>query len=1455
MSVIFRDVETRSVLNLAKVGAWRYAGDPSTEVLCLAYAVDDAPVRVWTPGQPIPEEFNIASADPAWLIVAHNDQFESAIEERILIPRHGWPIVPIERHRCTMAMALAAALPGALDSAAAALGFALRKDADGARLMRAMARPRKTRPDEDPAAAHWHDDPERRARLHEYCARDVALERELFRRLPLLSDAEQALWALDATINRRGFPVDIKLAEAAQKIVVNAQKAIDAEVAELTDGVITSIGQVGRVQKYLEDHGHSVKGVTKRSVSAVLAHGPGETVARLLRLRQEGGKASANKLGTLIAMQNAGRLQGTMKFHGAATGRWSGAGFQPHNLARDQPTDSDATISAVLSGDLEKVRAIGPPLEVIGSLSRSLICAAPGKVLIGADFSAVESRVLAWLAGEEWKLDVYRRFDTTGDPAIEPYCVTASRVLRRTVTPDHEEDRQLGKFTDLAFGFGGALGAFRRIAPDADFTDAEVETFKQQWRASHPKIITYWGHLHRALLSAVRTGTPATFKNLRAAMRAGNLHLFLPGGRALTYPEARIVPGQFSDEIEFKDNVRGGWLAQRGWHGSFVENVVQAISRDLLANAMPKLEAAGYPIVLHVHDEIVSEVPEGFGDPDEFARLMTVLPEWAAGLPLIAKASRRQRYAKAKNGAADSAVPSISPNAVKSTETAAANPPESRSVEANPTPENAPLDAQPASEPMPPARDKEDAAASESDSAGDETCEFLAAMFDGYEGAIYLSSLANSADKHLEGPEEHALTRDPAAVRAFLRRDRPRRAVYFCVSTVRPGSATRSTETLAELCGLHVDVDLKDVTVGLPEIDEALRRVALPPTAVVASGRGLHAYWRFRRGIPTTRENVERVKALLRLLADHLGGDLSCAEPARLMRLPGSHNTKDGAWIPVRVVRSTPVRYEIDELEAWLERTDAPLLSRKPSGKNDYSSESAGPTDVDARLAAMTHRGGNGTSVHETQLSVSAALLNRGFQVDLVTEILVHETRRAAGADGAGWDWRREERDIRGMCATWLRKNPELAADATAPLIVTAPPIAATVANEGMPDAGSDDGAFAETAAPKTAGTQADGGSEYERMMAGGARAQKNEEEQEAKAPPLVFIDMSRWDDEPTPEQEWIVYNRIPRRECVLFSGEGGAGKSIEQLHLSAAAVLKLDWLGTTPEQGPAIFIDAEDDVKVLHRRTKAIAAHYGATITEMIKGGLHLVSWRGCDAALAVARNGKIEPTPLYKRLLEAAGDIKPTIIGIAASANVFAGNENDRAQVQQFIGLLTRVAMVADGSVVLISHPSLAGINTETGLSGTTQWHNSVRARYFMRGVKPEAGEPLDTDLREIVFKKNNYGSISESIVLRWSNGLFLPVSGAPADQAAKEAIAQEVFLEMLLRLRAQNRYVSDKPSANYAPATFAKEQETRRAGLTKNDLARAMRLLFQRNVIWNEPVDDKPSRRASYRIAPKT
>jgi RecA-family ATPase len=356
------------------------------------------------------------------------------------------------------------------------------------------------------------------------------------------------------------------------------------------------------------------------------------------------------------------------------------------------------------------------------------------------------------------------------------------------------------------------------------------------------------------------------------------------------------------------------------------------------------------------------------------------------------------------------------------------------------------------------------------------------------------------------------------------------------------------------------------------------------------------------------------------------------------------------------------------------------------------------------------------------------------------------------------------------------------------------------------------------------------------------------------RLPPLPFLDMSRWDVDKPPMRQWALHERIPLMQAALFSGEGGGGKSNSWLQECYAHAIGRDWLGMLPEPGGAWFVECEDDEKELHRRARCIADYYQTPISEAIKGGLRLISFAGHDAVLAtVSKSGKIEPTPLYKALLEEAGDVKPKMIGIASSANVFAGSENDRSQVQQFVGMLTRIAMAANGAVNLISHPSLTGINTDSGLSGTTQWHNAVRARFYMRSVNPEPGEQPDSDLRELVFKKNNYGPIAHSIVLRYQRGLFLPVQGVSSlDRAASEQIADDVFLDLLKRFTKANRNVSDRTGPGYAPAQFAREDEAKRAGLNSKSLEAAMRRLFKVEKIENEPYG-RPSR-PHHRIALK-
>ncbi|MCG2625604.1 AAA family ATPase [Bradyrhizobium sp. WYCCWR 13023] len=321
---------------------------------------------------------------------------------------------------------------------------------------------------------------------------------------------------------------------------------------------------------------------------------------------------------------------------------------------------------------------------------------------------------------------------------------------------------------------------------------------------------------------------------------------------------------------------------------------------------------------------------------------------------------------------------------------------------------------------------------------------------------------------------------------------------------------------------------------------------------------------------------------------------------------------------------------------------------------------------------------------------------------------------------------------------------------------------------------------------------------------------EKYQKDESPPAGPLPFIDMQPWDTNPAPPRPWAVTDRIPIGQPTLFSGEGAAGKTLVELQLCVAHVIGRDWLGGLPEFGPAIYYGAEDDADELHRRLTAITVHYGVKFSDLIDGGLHLLSFAGEDAVLAVPdRQGKVQPTPLFERLLEAAADIRPKHIGIDATADTFAGNEIDRSQVRQFVGLMRKLAITANGSVVLLAHPSLTGINSGSGLSGSTAWHNSVRARMLLRTVQEQDGDGQSaSDLRELSFLKNNYGPLSDAVVLRYQNGLFLPVAGqSTLEKLAREQKIDGAFLDVLTKLTRQNRPVSPSAHAsNYAPKIIA-------------------------------------------------
>lgn len=339
----------------------------------------------------------------------------------------------------------------------------------------------------------------------------------------------------------------------------------------------------------------------------------------------------------------------------------------------------------------------------------------------------------------------------------------------------------------------------------------------------------------------------------------------------------------------------------------------------------------------------------------------------------------------------------------------------------------------------------------------------------------------------------------------------------------------------------------------------------------------------------------------------------------------------------------------------------------------------------------------------------------------------------------------------------------------------------------------------------------------------------------------LAFIGIRGWQNTPVPEREWSVQGRVPLGAVTLCSGEGGIGKTLLMLHCGAAIALGRDWLGAMPETGPVLGLFCEDDEHELHRRLDRIVEHYGESHSELAKN-FNATSRVGEDAVMAAPNSkGIIEPTALFKRFHEAACDIRPRLIIVDNSADVFAGNENDRAQVRQFVTLLRGMAVDAGAGLVLTSHPSVSGINSGSGTSGSTGWHNSARARMYFKRAVTERDEEPDPLLRVLQVMKSNYsGAEGETINLRWKNGLFLPVAGTSnLEKLAAEKHADDLFVVLLDRFNEQGRNTCDKPSAQtFAPTLFAKEPQAKELKVKKTDFDSAMRRLFAAKKIRNEP-----------------
>jgi DNA polymerase len=545
----------------------------------------------------------------------------------------------------------ALALPATLEKVALSLGLEQQKDRAGHDNMLRMSRPRKPTKKEDPKGLYWNDDQERREWLYSYCKQDVETERAVHARVGHLSPEEQAVWILDATINDRGIYIDRELAEASIRIAGLAHEEINAELRTLTEGAATSLNQTAKLIDWLAAHGCEVANVQKETLRRALTlKDLPQGARRVMELRLDGAHAAADKFKTMMAWRNPdGRIRGAFKYHGASTGRWSSHGVQLQNMKRPLVEDMGAAIEAVATGDFAHLRSLYPrPMSVIGDIARGTICARPGCRLVAADFSGVESRITAWLSGQQSKLDQWAKFDSTKDPADEPYS-----IVGHSCGLPPELARNKGKTADLAFGYGGGEGAYRKLAPDDPSNSAEIKQYQQVWQRAHPATVRFWGDINRAAIKAVQSRGKVFNANERISFKCDGdfLRMRLPSKRELAYPFPRLTTNERCDcVVSFKDIQQGQWADCRhglgAWHGTWIENAVQAVARDLFAAAMPRLEANGYPIVLHVHDEIVGEVPLGFGSADEFLQIITKFPDWAEGMPVSAKIWESTRFCK-----------------------------------------------------------------------------------------------------------------------------------------------------------------------------------------------------------------------------------------------------------------------------------------------------------------------------------------------------------------------------------------------------------------------------------------------------------------------------------------------------------------------------------------------------------------------------------------------------------------------------------------------------------------------------------------------------------------------------------------------------------------------------------------------------------------------------------------
>jgi DNA polymerase bacteriophage-type len=663
------DFETRSAASLNDVGTWRYSIDPTTEVMVMSYRLphwEPGRVERWHPAYP---HANIPEAQAPWdlfdwineggLVEAHNAFFEYCIWLNQQVPKRGWPEVPDDQWRCSAAKAATHSLPRNLEEANEAMKLSVVKDVEGAKLMKKMVKPRKLLKREikaglDPSRLHWKEEREDLLRLFQYCDSDVLAEEALSEALLDLTPNETKMFLMDMAINRRGFQLDGEAVHAALRLIDEASTEMNKELVELTGGQVQKATQRAKMLRWLEAEGLPLTDTQGATLDKVLKRKDLPPRARRgVELVRELGRSSTAKY---VAMQDWAdprdwKVRGGLLYHGAGTGRWSGKGVQPHNFPRGNIKDQVTAWDIIKDSSLHPlIEALYPDLlTLLSHALRGAIVPSPGHELCVADYSAIEARVLLWLAGDERALEIFRRGDCI-------YCDMATDIYRRPITKANTDERQMGKQAVLGLGYGMGAPKFTDtvakygIKISEDFAKFVVSAYREKYA----RVPAMWKQYEAAAIEAVQTGRTVTSGRVSWRVVGRFLYCRLPSGRRLAYCDPAVVEaavpwGGTKPTLTFMgvNPYSRQWERAKTYGGMLVENVTQAVARDLMAEAMLRCHEGGkYHVVLSVHDELIAETLKGTADVKEFERLMSVLPDWAAGCPVNAEGWKGMRYRK-----------------------------------------------------------------------------------------------------------------------------------------------------------------------------------------------------------------------------------------------------------------------------------------------------------------------------------------------------------------------------------------------------------------------------------------------------------------------------------------------------------------------------------------------------------------------------------------------------------------------------------------------------------------------------------------------------------------------------------------------------------------------------------------------------------------------------------------